>query len=218
VHAISDIGYVERKIAAGVRNPLSGAMFKKGLRDDQLTLDSGGSPGDHQYERMREQYEAITDEMNRTNFDGRSDWKPAEVQALGWSAIQRMHGVEPEDLLYAVAQNTRRINLEVTKGMSGIGNDLTPAEAQLVVKQVAPAIRDIVEGMDGLNLDGGFEIGVSAYEGTPNASIHFNVIGAPERAHDLVTALAEAFDQYDVWATRASTSGGAKPTLVLDHP
>ena len=218
VHAIRDLGYVDPKIVARLRNPESGAMFRKGLGEHEFQLDSGGSPGDHQYERMREQYEAIADEMNRTSFDGRNDWKPAEVQALGWSAIQRLHGTVPEDLGFAVAQNTRRINLEVTKGISGIGNDLTIEEAQLVVKQVAPHVRDIVEHMDGLHLDGGLETSVSAYEGTPNASIHFNVVGSPERAHDLVTALSEGFDQYDVWATRPSTSDGAKPTLVLVHP
>ena len=30
--------------------------------------------------------------------DGRNNWEPREVQALGWGATQKTHGVDPENL------------------------------------------------------------------------------------------------------------------------
>lgn len=215
VHAIRDLGYVDKKLAARLRNPEPKALFRKGIDDFQV--DSGGSPGTHQYERMREQYEEITDYLNQPDvaFDGRTDWKPAEVQALGWSAIQRVHGAYPENLLDAVANNTRRINLEVTKGASGIGDDLTPAEAAVAARHVEQVVSDMVEETDGLYLDSHVQTGVSGFGGSVNASLHFNVIGSPERTQALIDRLGNAFDQMDVWATRTSSSTGSKPTLHI---
>ncbi len=103
VHAARDYGFVDPKILGKLEK-------EHGISRDQVVVDNpAGSPSGNRYERVSEWYHEVTDHLNQIGFDGRTDWKPAEVQALGWAAIQKFHGVEPEDFPEALSRNTRTI-------------------------------------------------------------------------------------------------------------
>lgn len=100
VHALRDLGYVDQKLV--------GKLAKRGLQPfEHFVIDSPGVAKGPMYERAAEKYQKITDLLNRRKYDGRSDWTPAQVQALGWGAIQKFHGVEPEGLDKALEMNSR---------------------------------------------------------------------------------------------------------------
>jgi GNAT superfamily N-acetyltransferase len=106
IWGLRDLGYWDKKIESKGR----GARLAKahGVDVGKLTPDSGGSATGARYERAAEKYHEITDHLNAISFDGRSDWKPAQVQALGWAAIQKFYGQVPEDLATAVAKGRTR--------------------------------------------------------------------------------------------------------------
>src|SRR4029077_10172701 len=56
IHALRDLGYIDRQLVARLQQPEAAALLKSGFKEGDFTIDSGGSPGAHQYERMREQY------------------------------------------------------------------------------------------------------------------------------------------------------------------
>jgi hypothetical protein len=216
VHASRDAGFVDPKLFNSLVNPRPNALYRKGFDPEKIKVDSSGRPVDHQYERIREFYQDVTNHLNEIEFDGRSNWKPAQVQALGWSVIQTLHGVVPETAEMAFRNNIRRVSLEVTQGISSIGADLSFQESTLVARAVQGIVEDMVAEEDALWLMSPIKTGISAYEGTPNANLNFDLLGSPEKVQKIVTRLAGAFDQWDVWATKPSLTGkGAKPTLRI---
>ena len=74
IWAARDMGYVDPKYARKLEEQF-------GLkRDVDFVIDSPGAPSGSRYERISEAYHAVADHLNKTNFDGRSDWNPAQVQ------------------------------------------------------------------------------------------------------------------------------------------
>ena len=60
----------------------------------------------------------LTENLNEQNWMGRSDWEPAEIQAIGWMQLSGMYGQSNTggDVVDAFATNTRRISMEVDPG------------------------------------------------------------------------------------------------------
>ena len=198
IHAMRDLGRVDKKILRRLQ--------EMGITD--ATVDVGGSPTVMQYETMVLEYEEIANHLNndygKRGFNGRKDWTPQEAQALGWSTIQLLHGVIPEDLGFAVRSNTRSILFEVTKGTRGLGSDLTAQEANAVIAAVMPDIEEIVAYRGGLNL--GTRVHIGGWGDGTEASAAIEIIGSPETIEAIAHDLAVAYDQEEVVAVRG---GGA---------
>lgn len=100
VHALRDLGYVDQKLV--------GKLAKRNLKPfEDFVVDSPGVAKGPMYERAAEKYAQIAKYMNKRTYDGRSNWTPSQVQALGWASIQKFHGVEPETLDKALEMNSR---------------------------------------------------------------------------------------------------------------
>lgn len=216
IHAIRDLGYVDKKIVARLRNPERGAPWKRGIQE--FEVDSGGSPTVHQYERMRKQYEAISQHLNDISFDGRGDWTPSEVQALGWSTVQRLHGAIPEDLTYAAVSNMRKVSIDISDAAKNLGADVTLGEAQRIAEQMTDPIEALIAEQDNVYLDGAVEASVSGEKAQTSAVVQFNLIGSPERIRGFLQELEGLLGPVDARARKFSGSGGgAKPTLIIKH-
>lgn len=210
VHAIRDVGMIDKKLVAKMRDV-------HGLEEGRdFVVDSQGAASGPLYERISEKYQEFADHLNEIAFDGRTDWLPSEAQALGWGATQVTHGVHPEDLMSAFRGNTRTFNLEVTKGINEIGSDLTHEEAARVAEAMRPHVEKIVSETPNVYPVGEVRVGSSAYQLGRNASLHFQVLSSPEAAQTISNRLARVFDQYEVWATKVGGSG-AKPTLRIEN-
>jgi hypothetical protein len=104
VHALRDLGWVDKRLISR----LEAKGLKKGVH---FKVDSRGVATGGRYENAVRQYQAITDHANKIRWHGRSDWTPAEIQAIGWGTIQKFHGVTPEDLPLAIERLTRRYSV-----------------------------------------------------------------------------------------------------------
>lgn len=208
-----DQGYVDKKMV--------GYLEKLGLRENvDFVVDSPGAPAGARYERISEKYNEIADWMNKMEngkgFDGHQ-WTPADVQALGWGAIQKFLGVEPENIMYALERNAYEIATEVTRGPSGIGADLPIERGMALIEYHLDDVRALVDDTPGVYMlpGAGFDITTGGWAQGQNAALQFRVIGEENAIQTLINRLAQAFDQEYVQATRLTSSASAKPRSAL---
>jgi hypothetical protein len=252
IHALRDLGYVDRKILRtlqerhglpvshlrldAMENELRVLRNRKGMPAKQkqakvtalrqrietfkkeqgasiaehrakgLVMDSSGVASTRQYNHAVNKYQEITDHLNEIGALGKKDWTPAEVQALGWSAIQRFHGTVPEDAQFMIDRNTTSIAFEVLNGKTGIGDGLSPAAQYAVTKEVADAIVPKLLADEGIVPRGELTYGLGGYEDAISPAGYQSVLASPEQVDRVVARLSNLFDQYDVWGVRTGVS------------
>jgi len=89
-----------------------------GYRVDRnaIKTDFQAGPTDTQYENRADFGRALTQYLNDTGWQGRNDWKPHEIQAVGWMAMTKLTANAAEDTTTALERNLRRISMEVAPG------------------------------------------------------------------------------------------------------
>jgi hypothetical protein len=116
IWGLRDLGHVDDKllnVPVNLKGKLgSSDMAEVMQREHGFDLNKAErtppSASGARYERASEKYHEITDHLNEIGFDGRSDWTPAQTQALGWHAIQRFYGRNPESLEEALLKGPVR--------------------------------------------------------------------------------------------------------------
>ncbi|HEY7421448.1 MAG TPA: hypothetical protein VH541_05515 [Gaiellaceae bacterium] len=200
VHSGRDFGHVDEKLVARLQS-LHG--LKPG---EDFVVDSSGVPDKYQYERAAEFYQEITDHLNQMDggkgFDGYNDWTPAEVQALGWGAIQRVHGADPEDFAFALKRNTAEIGIQVLNGTRGLGDGLPFVVQQRVTNDVASQILPKLFAEENVYVQKIERGAAGRYGGQQVPNLVAHVIATPEQVDRIVSRLAQIFDQFDPQAVR----------------
>jgi hypothetical protein len=110
IHTARDTGLVD--------NILLNHLEKQGyaVDRDKIKVDLATGPTDTQYENRADFGRQLTDELNSMNWQGRSDWQPKEVQAVGWMAMTRLTADAATDTVTALERNLRRISMEAAPG------------------------------------------------------------------------------------------------------
>ena len=211
VHAIRDRGFVDQKQVARLKKQFGFT------RDKDYKVESTGTATGPLYERIAEWYHGVTDHLNEINFDGRSDWTPAQAQALGWSTIQIAQGVLPEGFAEAFARNSREISFELTQGPSGLGNDLTLEQTRQVADAMKSAAEELARATPGLYFQK-VERGVGGWNQGVNSNLNVTVIGSRDAVQASLERFAQAFDQEWVQASRDVTGKDSRATLIIDSP
>lgn len=93
-------------------------LERVGYRVDRnnIKTDFQAGPTDTQYENRADFGRALTQHLNDIGWQGRNDWKPHEVQAVGWMAMTKLTANAAEDTTTALERNLRRISMEVAPG------------------------------------------------------------------------------------------------------
>ena len=220
IWAARDLGYIDRKLVNRLEQRFG---LKEGVH---FKVDSPGAPTGGRYERIAEQYNQFADKLNAMEggkgFDGHQ-WTPADVQALGWGSIQKFVGVDPEDIIQAFDKKAFDVATEVTKGVTGLGANLTIEQAQHVAQLFEPDIRRLIEDTPGIYLmpeEEPFKFTTGGWAGGQNGSVQFKVLGTQENVQAFLTRLAKAFDQEYVQAVRRTSSASANPrgAIVFHSP
>jgi hypothetical protein len=110
IHTARDTGLVD--------DILLNHLERKGYAVDRsrITTDFAGGPTDTQYENRADFGRNLTAELNSINWQGRSDWQPKEVQAVGWMAMTRLTADAADDTVTALERSLRRISMEAAPG------------------------------------------------------------------------------------------------------
>jgi len=202
IHTARDTGLVDKKFI----NHLTrlGYDVPEGLI---LDVGGGGIKGP-QYENRALFGLQLTENLNDQNWMGRSDWEPAEIQAIGWMQLSGMTGGSNTggDVVDAFTRNTRRISMEVDPGAGSpwadkFGNDFgnlpLPARRAINDEVTAKAI-DLVNKQTGITLGSNVH-GTGGWELFQNPSTVQQAIASKDTAIEAAARLGYLLQQTEVW-------------------
>lgn len=110
IHTARDMGLVD--------NILLNHLERQGYAVDKnaIKTDLGTGPTDTQYENRADFGRQLTEHLNSIGWQGKSDWKPREVQAVGWMSMTRLTADAAPNTVTALERNLRRISMELAPG------------------------------------------------------------------------------------------------------
>jgi hypothetical protein len=181
-------------------------------KDLQIDFTSGISGPMYESRAMFGQQ--LTDHLNAQNWMGRSDWEPAEIQAIGWMQLSNMYGTSNVggDITDAFARNTRRISMEVDPGAGSpwaekFGDDYGALDLDTKVQindEVTAKAIELVNAQMGINL-GQTVHGTGGWELYTNPSTVQQAIASKDAAIEAGARLGYLLQQTEVWVNAPKT-------------
>ena len=176
---------------------------------DNLIADvGGGGIKGPQYESRALFGQQLTEDLNDKNWMGRSDWEPAEIQAIGWMQLSGMYGGSNTggDVVDAFTRTTRRISMEVDPGAGSpwaakFGEDFgnLPLEDRRAINdEVTSEAINLVNKQTGITL-GNTVHGTGGWELWQNPSTVQQAIASKETAIEAGARLGYLLQQTEVW-------------------
>ena len=111
VHTARDTGHVDPILLNHLK--------KLGYNPEEiakLKVDMQGTPSEIQYENRSHFGHQLTDHLNKIKWQGRSDWTPRQVQAVGWMGMTKFTADQADDVRSAMDQTTRNLSMELAPG------------------------------------------------------------------------------------------------------
>ena len=115
VHTARDTGLVDQKLINHLDRLGYDTAELKAAQEGR-PFDFGDSVTETKYENRADFGRKLTDHLNSIGWQGRTDWTPSEVQAVGWGAMTKLTGGDAPTPARALVQNTRRISFEIDAG------------------------------------------------------------------------------------------------------
>ena len=182
---------------------------------DDIIIDvGGGGIKGPMYENRAIFGKELTEHLNSINWMGKSDWKPREIQAIGWNNLTRLTGDVQAggNIDSALARNLRRISMEVDPGEGSpwakeFGEDYNnlPDEDKFSINErtTSKAI-EIVSKRTGVSLYGNVH-GTGGWELYQNPSTVMEGFQSHEAAVETAARLGHMLNQTEVWVNSAKT-------------
>lgn len=201
VHAYRDTGFIDSPLMNYIK-----ATYPKQAAKLKEDLSLGKEPS---YEYGVRFYNDLAEWLNKINYRG-GGWTAPQAQAVGWMAMQKQIGLEPETSKDIVEKNTRRVSLGLSTGQGA------PRTGAFGEEEAAPKIQSIAKlaGVNILSMDAG----TGAYLGDTELSFQIDALASPEAVKDFMDALGYAFQQSSVIAHRALKTGKQHAFEVLGVP
>jgi hypothetical protein len=207
VHTSRDTGFID---------PTMHDWIRKSFGDDvanQITPDGTSSPSETQYEWSADRMRAITDDLNQRNYRGRSDWTPAEAQAVGWKAMSTMLGRPGQTAETAILSTRRNLSYELDFGKGAPWNEkfpewqyLSPEEKRTVSDPVVAKAMDFAKDVTGAQENWRLA-GTGAWHADLNPAYKSQFLSSPEVVNDVGNILGHQLQQTEVYGSRLIPSG-----------
>jgi hypothetical protein len=222
------MGFVDTAFLNGLRK--LGYKVPKGLVDDlHQQANKSSTPTAGQYEFAASKGRAISEHLNSIKWQGRPDWKPHQVQAVGWMSILGLltdsrRGVSvTSDSDTALSRNQARISMEVRPSETSalfaeVGEEydtLSREGQQGVTQRLARRAIEIAERETGADVssvtygDGGYQTDINQAA----------VIERPitlDTAEAAANVLGLALTQDEVWAHTTKPITANPKAFALD--
>ena len=211
-HAARDMGYVDIAMMAHLQ--------KAGADTSQIVQDIAGAPNpgaprETQYESAAQQYRDLTKKLNKQNWQGRSDWTPRQVQAVGWITTLEFFGLVSEYPHEAVSKNVRNLSVASApgEGAARFGDEarMDPTESGKAVDEAVAVLQEIADLP--LRVP---QHGMGGWLGGSEPSSQIEVPASPEQSQAAADILGYLLRQTAVRVERplAPTKGGAIPAAA----
>jgi hypothetical protein len=181
-----DVGFIDNVVVAHLQKATGKTAAELGIVPDFKGKGGTFAPSEQQYEVISKWGNDLTDHLNEREFMGRSDWTPAEVQAVSWVKIRKQMGASSATSMGdSISANSRRMTVPAitAKDLSDQGVELTRAELRTATKNYADAVinsvqKAIPQARITKSPDGGLE------------GVHYDVFSSPETAHEMALAVS----------------------------
>jgi hypothetical protein len=214
VHSLRDMGSVDNALVNWVRETYGDKAA------DALKIDSQHlSPGEAQYEWAADKMRKFTDQLNKQNWMG-GNWNPAELQAVGWTAMSKLLGRKAETPGAGIESQIRNLSYELDFGAGAPyhgqfpewGN-LTGAQKAAVSKAVLPHIVDFAKQNAGAT-EYQRIFGTGGWRQYTNPAYKSRLIASPEVAGDVADMIGYLGQQTEVFGYRWLDSGNRQGVVV----
>jgi hypothetical protein len=200
IHTARDTGLVDPILL----NHLERLGYK--VDKDAVKVDFQAGPTDTQYENRADFGRMLTQKLNDIGWQGRNDWKPYEIQAIGWMAMTRLTADAADNTVTALERNFRRISMEVAPGEGSpwaqkFGDRFAalPVERQYQVTQtVTDRAVDMARSITGVDLRG-LVHGTGGWENFQNPAAVAQTLATREGAEYTANVLGYLLQQTEVW-------------------
>ena len=205
VHTARDAGMVDEELINHLTrlgyDPKQLAKLKK---------DLGTSPSESQYENRADWGRGLTDHLNKISWQGRNDWTPAEVQAVGWMGMTKLTRNAEEDSESGLGRNFRRISYEIAPGAGSPWEQKYAAALEALPEDDRYAITHSVaaHAMDHAAKLAGIDVhslvhGTGAWKQYQNPAAVGQSLSTQKGADIAANALGYLLNQTEVWHNRA---------------
>ena len=218
-HSGRDVGFIDMPLwNALVKRFGEEALRAAGLEPD-FKKDFAATP--HQYEWGSRWYNALADHLNEVEWLGVSDWKPREVQAVGWLSMATIVQGGAETTAEAFEGNVRDVSMELAFGENAPYNEQFPEFKKLPFDQQAAVTKEILDKYTREIADLlGIEIkeethGTGYWEGKVNPSLRQGIFSSKDGALLFANSLGYLLQQDGMLITQPSTATTAKAGLDI---
>jgi hypothetical protein len=217
IHTARDTGLVDGILL----NHLEKRGYK--VNRDAVKTDFMGGPTDTQYENRSDFGRALTARLNEIGWQGRNDWQPKEIQAIGWMSMTKLTADAADDTVIALERNLRRISAEAAPGkgspweakFSKRFNALTAekqAEVSMVVVDRAMQMAKDVSGIDMR----GIVHGTGGWQMYQNPASVGQALATKEGAEIAANTLGYLLQQTEVWVNSVKGMTKNPKALAVD--
>ncbi len=193
----------EKKVKGKTKTEPEKAILRVGSQEVELVRDLDGSPSKNEYEGISDWGNRLTDYLNSIGWKGRTDWIPAEIQAIGWMRTLRQYGLKESDLESSLIENTFRVAAEVDYGLGSKITQIYPDFQKLNDQQKTVITEDVLgfivprvqQEMAPSAILRDSEFGIGSWEGSVSPSGNFYIMGSDEAANIFTNSLAWVTEQ-----------------------
>ena len=218
VHTARDTGMVDQELL----NHLS----RLGYNANDLAkaqIDFTASPSDAQYENRAEWGRNLTKHLNKIGWQGRKDWRPEEVQAVGWMGMTKLTRNAEEDSLSGLNRNLRRVSFELAPGegspwaqkygtaFEGLPDD----ERYALTQKMGDRAMQIASQMSGVNPMGVVH-GTGAWMQYQNPASVAQALATQEGADIMANVAGHLLHQTEVWHNRVKPMTSNPKGFAID--
>ena len=204
-HTWRDFGFIDNALLNHLKKALPDNKKLKSIKLDR----QDPSVTDTEYELAANWLRKMTDDLNARNWKGRSDWKPNEVQAVGWMGITTALGDVGGTPAQVIAETSRTLAFEIDFGEGSpfsklFGKDfnevISPEEKERITYLVGDLVADIALKKTGMKQTERIR-GYGYYEdGGANPNVILKVSGTDPAMADIMNVIGLLAQQTDVIA------------------
>ena len=217
IHTARDTGLVD--------NILLNHLEKQGYAVDRnkVKVDLSTGPTDTQYENRADFGRDLTDHLNSINWQGKSDWQPKEVQAVGWMSMTRLTADAATDTVTALERNLRRISMEAAPGEGSpwatkYGKAfaaLAPERQVQLTQVVTDRAMEMAKEISGIDLRSMVH-GTGGWQTYQNPAAVGQALATREGSEIAANVLGYLLQQTEVWVNSVKATTKNPKALAID--
>lgn len=218
VHTARDTGLVDPALINHLRNL---GYNEEDLAKVQHDFDAG--PSDAQYENRADWGRSLTKHLNKIGWLGKKDWRPEEVQAVGWMGMTRLTRNAEETAASGLERNLRRVSFELAPGegspwaekygeaFNGLPDQDKFGITDHMTKRAFDLANDIAQ-----TYAVSLVRGTGAWEKYQNPAAVAQVLASPAGAEILANTIGHLLHQTEVWSNSVKPMTSAPKGFAID--